>query len=535
MRNPLALAVRAFRSLLPPGWSGDRAPYGSGLLSLNTIAGIQVTADKALGYHPIWRAVNLLAGDTARTPLLMYRRDQRGKVEATNHPAYRLLRYRPNPRQSANTWRQMAMGHALLRGNAYSYIERDQFAAPVALWPLDPVLCRPIILDASNAGAAMLPSGVLALEYQSQSRGTQYIPMENILHIAGLGYDGLQGYDVLSYSGNTMGYGLAAQSYSERFFSQSATPRGVLQTDGTMDEEARKNLGISWRESYGGLANAHKVAVLEGGLKFQAISFNARDSQMLEVLQENIVSVANIFGIPASMLGKQTGSVYSTLEANLQSYLAGALEIWLTAWEMECREKLLTEQEKRDDSIVVEFERSKIVVLTMTERANYLKTGLANHPWLTVDEARASLGLNPIPGDIGDTIQVPTNNFAPAGTAPQEPVASTERAAVVEVLQRLRDDACRRMIKRLAHQAKRHRNKAEALAAWLVGMDTENRAVVEDALREPVEALARLDNAAPDVPGAATLLLAEVCRKLTTGANSLELFDETIAQLEAAP
>ena len=258
----------------------------------------------------------------------MYRRDQRGKVEATNHPAYRLLRYRPNPRQSANTWRQMAMGHALLRGNAYSYIERDQFAAPVALWPLDPVLCRPIILDATNAGAAMLPSGVLALEYQSQSRGTQYIPMENILHIAGLGYDGLQGYDVLNYLGSTMGYGMAAQSYGERYFSQSATPSGVLQTEGDLSREAVEELDKMWKSSRSGLHNSHTIAVLTAGLKFTPISFNAKDSQLLEALQENIVSVANIFGIPASMLGKQTGSVYSTLEANLQSYLAGALEVW---------------------------------------------------------------------------------------------------------------------------------------------------------------------------------------------------------------
>lgn len=527
-----ALAAIA-RAISPPRWSGGYGP-ALGLTSVTSVAGLLVNSERALGYHPVWRALNLLAGDTARVPLELYRVSARGKVLATDHPAYSLLRWRPNERQNADGWRLAMMGQALLRGNAFSFIERNLAGQPVALWPLDTAACQLRLLRlAPDAQAATGRTDLLVLEYQSQEQGTLRWSYDDILHIHGLGFDGIQGYDLLRVMGGTIGYGMAAQEYGARYFGQSSVPLGVLQTDGTLDEDARQNLMKSWEALRAGLSGAHRIAVLEAGLKYQPIAINARDSQMLETLEHNIVAVANFFGIPSAMLGKQTGSTYATVEGQQQAYLASGLDPWLTRWEYECRAKLLSPQEQRDGSIAVAFDRSRILVMDATTRANYLRTSLAGHPWMTVDEARAMDNLDPIPGDLGNTIQVPTNNFASVGTAPAVAPADTDdRSAIQRVCWELLGDATTRMRRRLAHQAKACRGKPEKLAAWLAGMDAENRATVTAAMATPARALAQLSGQADITQEMVTSLFGDTRAKLTSAATSLETFDAAIQELE---
>jgi HK97 family phage portal protein len=520
------------RAIAPPRWSGGYAPI-LGLTSVSSVAGLVVNSTRALAYHPVWRAINLLAGDTARVPLELYRVSPRGKVLATDHPAYSLLRWRPNERQNADGWRLAMMGQALLRGNAFSYIERNPAGQPVALWPLDTAACQLRLLRlAPDAQAATGKTDLLVLDYQSQEQGTLRWSYDDILHVHGMGFDGIQGYDLLSVMGGTIGYGMAAQEYGARYFGQSSVPLGVLQTDGTLDEDARQNLGKSWEALRQGLSGAHRIAVLEAGLKYQPIAINARDSQMLETLEHNIVAVANFFGIPSAMLGKQTGSTYATVEGQQQAYLASGLDPWLTRWEYECRAKLLSPQEQRDGSIAVAFDRSRILVMDATTRANYLRTSLAGHPWMTIDEARAMDNLDPIPGETGNTIQVPSNNFASAGTAPASAIG--DRAAITGVCLSLLADATTRMRRRLAHQAKACRGKPEKLAHWLAGMDAENRATIVAALAVPAKAMAQLAPL-PDqnyTENLASDLMAATRAKLTAASASLETFDAAIQELE---
>lgn len=433
-------------------------------------AGVRVTRETALTYGPWWRGVNLIAGGVARLPLLVYRRSGRGKEVATDHPAYRLLRRKANPYQTASQLRLQLTAHAVAGGNGYAYVQRDGAGTPLELWPLDPDSTCPVRADGE-------------VWYVTRADGRESrLPYEDVVHVKGLGFDGLVGYGAFDKAREALGLGLGTGRYSARFFGNGAKPGVVLETPQKLTESASRELRESWERIHKGLDAAHRTAVLHSGLAAKVVSFNAEDSQLIESRQFSIREVANFLGVPPHKLGDTSRTGYASLEQENLSYLAESLDPWLSAWEEECWDTLLTEEEKADESVAVEFHRASLARSDRTSMSNYLRTALGGAPWLTRNEARDIEGLNPVEG--GDDILDPANmgdpggQPSPAGEVKREDQKQIPPGAVRGVLL----DAGTRAARRIGVHARRAAGDPAKYLAWLDAFPAEHAPVVAEML-----------------------------------------------------
>lgn len=372
-----------------------------------TDSGVTVNKKKALQYSPFWRGVNLISRDVGKLPLFVYQRDGSGKRRAIEHPAFRLLRRKPNAEMTAFTFRETLQSHALTRGNGYAYIDRRGDGAPSQLILLNPDNTYPVRANGT-------------LWYVVDVRGDQRkITAQDILHIRGLGDDGLIGYDVISYAKNSLGRGIGAAEYTSRYFKNDGTPGMVLEYPGTLSPEAFRKLKAEWSAMHSGLENKHKTAILENGMKLNQYSVRAKDTQLIETRTFELREVANWLGIPPHKLGDTARTSYNSLEQENQSYLDDALDPWLVKWEEECWDKLLTEDEKRNDTHVVEFLRNALVRADLAARGNFYHQGLQDG-WFNRDEVRAMENMNPMPDGIGQKYYIPLNMGVASNENPDE-------------------------------------------------------------------------------------------------------------------
>lgn len=478
----MSLIARLFerRSIENPAVSLDDPAAWDLLGAEKTSTGVRVSRRTTLGYSPFWRGVNLISRDVAKLPLFVYKRVGDGKERDANHPAYAVLRNKPNAEMTSFIFRQVLQSHALIEGNGYAFIDRDGAGNPMELIPLDPTATYPVRENGR-------------LWYVTQvGQKLRKLDPSNVLHIKGLGYDGLVGYSIIHMARESIGLGVALRDYGSRFFRANARPGVVLEHPAKISNEAAKRIRDSWNEMHSGLDNAHKTAILEEGMKLTVMSINAKDSQLLESRQFEIREIANWFGVPPHKLGDTTRTAFASLEQENQSYLDDALDPWLVVWEEECREKLLSEREKESDSHTVEFLRQALVRANLKDRGAFYNTALQGG-WMNRDEIRARESMNPLPNGEGQKFYTPLNVTTDGSVAIEEepsessepPLDSRRRSAIDAAHRRLIHDAAARMVTRLGTHARKAAKSPDRFDDWLGGMESEHLAVVRGAI-EPV-------------------------------------------------
>jgi HK97 family phage portal protein len=448
-------------------------------------SGVKVDAECALAHSPWWRGISLISGDVGKLPLHIYRRDGDGKGRATEHPAYSLLRRKPNTVSTAYHFKRTLTAHALNHGNGYAYIYRQGDAAPVDLMVLSPCATTPVWEDRR-------------LVYVTSVNGERRkLQAYEVLHIKGLGFDGLTGYSVWEKARETLGRALGAAKFASVFFKNNARPNIALTFPGNLADKEVKELRASWERLQGGLDNAHRVALLKGGMELKEFSINARDAQLLELRQFEIREVANFLGIPPHKLGDNSRTAYASLEQENLSYLGESLDPWLVAWEEECWDKLLTDQEKEEDSHFVEFLREALIRMSSADQAMVYRTALAGQPWMKVNEVRSKLNLDPVEG--GDEIKEPLNmgkggavnepndpNGNQPGPQPNKAALATNDAVLRGAARQGLIEVAGRMVNRLGIQATKAAKKPAEFLAWLDAMVADNQGVVAEAAASPL-------------------------------------------------
>jgi HK97 family phage portal protein len=484
-------------------------------------SGMRVSHESALKYAPLWRGINLISRDVAKLPLFVYKRNGDGKDRANDHPAYTLLRYKPNAEMIAFPFWQTLVGHVLTRGNGYAYIFRLGSGVANELIPLNPDNTYPVRAN-----------GVLTYVTKVNGEDRKLLP-ENVLHIKGFSFDGLVGYNVIQKARDSLGRGIAAGEYGSRFFRNDAKPSIVLEHPAKLSDQAVRHLRESWSTMHQGVENAHKPAILEEGMKVHAYSINARDAQLLETRAFEIRDVANWLNIPPHKLGDSSRVSYNSLEQENQSYLDDALDPWLVNIEQECRDKLLTEAEKSADTHVIEFMRQAMLRADISARGEFYVKATGGHPWMTVNEVRGLENMNPVDGF--DDIQAPTNNFGDAagGAVPKpKPKGGNDAAkadaetnsAAMKAMRAVLVDATRRMAKRLVTHAKKAAKTPETLTAWLdVGLAADHRATLLEAMSPALAVCATTLDVPIDPQGVVDQMLLDFRTDLTNaGAAGVE-------------
>lgn len=359
-------------------------------------SGVAVNEWSSLSYAAVWNAVWLISSHVGQLPLAFYRRlPNGGKEKFITHPLYRLLHDEPNPEMSSMVFRQTLQAHVLLWGNAYAEIERDNGGRPVALWPLTPNACMPY-RAASDA----------ALRYKVINPNGQEItfPARDILHVAGLGFDGVCGYSVIAKARESIGLGMAAEQFGATFFGNGSTFGGVLSHPGFMTVQAKEDLKASIQSQHQGVDRAHRFLLLQEGLKYERMGIPPNDAQFLETRKFQVEDVARWFNVPVHKLKDLERSTNNNIEHQSIEYVQDTLQPWLTVWEQELNRKLIAKLEQR----LQLFEHVTLGLLKgdAATRGEYYGKQF-NIGAITQNEIRERENLNPITG--GDVPFVPMN------------------------------------------------------------------------------------------------------------------------------
>ena len=371
--------------------SGSRYNFFFG----GTTAGKAVNEHTAMQMTAVYSCVRILAETLAGLPLHVYKyNDTGGKEKYLRHPLYKLLHDEPNPEMTSFTFRETLMIHLLLWGNAYAQIIRNARGEVIALYPLMP---NKMSVDRDK-------NGRLFYLYQRSIEDAPtlgkdnlvYLDPSEVLHIPGLGFDGLVGYSPIAMAKNAVGLAMATEEYGAKFFANGATPGGVLEHPGTIKDPQK--IKESWNAAYQGSANSHRVAVLEEGMKYQQIGVPPEQAQFLETRKFQINEIARIFRIPPHMLADLEKSSFSNIEQQSLEFVKYTLDPWVVRWEQTMCRSLLRESEK--PTVFIKFNVDGLLRGDYASRMNGYATARQNG-WMSTNDIRELENLDKIPAELG--------------------------------------------------------------------------------------------------------------------------------------
>lgn len=319
------------------------------------------------------------------------------KEKATDHTLYYLLHDEPNPEMTSFVFRETLMSHLLLWGNAYAQIIRNGKGQVIALYPLMP---NRMIVDRASNGEIYYTYMVNDSDNPAlKAQGQVYLRRENVLHIPGLGFDGLVGYSPISMAKNAVGMALACEEYGAKFFENGASPSGVLEHPSTIKNPDK--LRESWNSLFKGSENSHRVAVLEEGLTFKPIAISPNEAQFLETRKFQIDEIARIFRIPPHMVGDLEKSIFSNIEQQSLEFVKYTLNPWVTRWEQSIQRSLFTDKEKKD--YFVKFNVDGLLRGDYASRMNGYATARQNG-WMSANDIRELENMDLISDELGGNL-----------------------------------------------------------------------------------------------------------------------------------
>ena len=373
-------------------------------------AGKNVNERSAMQMTAVYSCVRILAEAVAGLPLHLYRyKEDGGKERAVDNNLYHLLHDEPNKEMSSFIFRETLMTHLLLWGNAYAQIIRNGKGEVVALYPLMP---NKMQVDRDENGELYYIYTRSSEEAKTMEGATVYLTPRDVLHIPGLGFDGLVGYSPIAMAKNAIGLAIATEEYGAKFFANGAAPSGVLEHPGTIKDPSR--LRENWNSTFGGSANSGKVAVLEEGMKYTPISISPEQAQFLETRKFQIDEIARIFRVPPHMVGDLEKSSFSNIEQQSLEFVKYTLDPWVIRWEQSLSRSLLSEDEKR--KYFFKFNLEGLLRGDYESRMSGYATARQNG-WMSANDIRELENLDKIAAEDGGDLYLINGNMLPLNKA----------------------------------------------------------------------------------------------------------------------
>lgn len=391
-------------------------------------AGKNVNERSAMQMTAVYSCVRILAEAVAGLPLHLYRyKEDGGKERAIDNNLYHLLHDEPNKEMSSFIFRETLMTHLLLWGNAYAQIIRNGKGEVIALYPLMP---NKMQVDRDENGELYYIYTRSSDEAKTMEGVTVYLTPRDVLHIPGLGFDGLVGYSPIAMAKNAIGLAIATEEYGAKFFANGAAPSGVLEHPGTIKDPSR--LRENWNSTFGGSVNSGKVAVLEEGMKYTPISISPEQAQFLETRKFQIDEIARIFRVPPHMVGDLEKSSFSNIEQQSLEFVKYTLDPWVIRWEQSLSRSLLNEDEKR--KYFFKFNLEGLLRGDYESRMSGYATARQNG-WMSANDIRELENLDKIPAEDGGDLYLINGNMLPLNKAGAYANKEKEDTADEEILE----------------------------------------------------------------------------------------------------
>lgn len=360
-------------------------------------AGKRVNERSSMQITAVYACVRVIAESIASLPLHLYRyNEDGGKEKAIDHPLYFLLHNEPNPEMTAFSFFEVLLTHLLLWGNAYCQIIRNGKGEVVALYPL---MADRMDVDRDENGHIYYEYTMSSDDAPTMKGSVIQLQPVDVLHIPGMGFDGLVGYSPIAMAKNAIGISIACEEYGSKFFANGAAPSGVLEHPGTLKDPGR--VRESWTQTFGGSHNANKVAVLEEGMKYTPISISPNEAQFLETRKFQIDEIARIFRIPPHMIGDLEHATFSNIEEMSLEYVQYTLGPWIARLEQSMIRSLLSDAEK--GIYFVKFNVDGLLRGNYQSRMQGYAVARQNG-WMSANDIRQLENLDMIPDEEGGNL-----------------------------------------------------------------------------------------------------------------------------------
>ena len=392
-----ALVGAKERRGLPTGALGWRRLLGWG--GLETSAGPTINEQSALAHGTVYACVRFLSRNLAALPLVLYRRAGRSREPAFEHPLYGILHRLSNDRQTAFQVFQFLAASLFMRGNFLAYKHRDAGGRIVGIYPI-----RWDQVTVESEGEELL------YLWRPAAGAERVFRRSDVWHGHAMSTDGIVGLSPIAAQSESVGHGLAMQNYGARFFRNDARPGGVLthpgRIGGTEEERdgATSRLRTQWEQLHAGSDNAHRVAILEEGMKWESIGLSAQDAQYLESRKFNRAEIAGWFGVPPHLIGDLDRATFGNIEQQSLEFVLYHLLPDLVNLEQSIARDLLDDFER--DSLFVKFNVEGMLRGDSGARSTFYNAAIQGG-WMTRNEAREKEDLNPEEGL--DEFLVPLN------------------------------------------------------------------------------------------------------------------------------
>ncbi len=414
------------KRILNTGLAKPAEWFVNAVTSVKSDSGMRVTGINAMGLPAVWYAVSKISGHVSQLPLCVHKRlDEGGADKAYSHPAYRLLKTRPNPYMTAAQFKETLMVHALIWGNAKAAIVRDGQGNPIELLIIDPTQSTTVYHEGSKIHTVNLtPHERLNAFNEGYEAKTLIIEDKDVLHIPGLGANGVNGLQLFEVAKNSIGLGLAAEKATNKDFANGSRPGIMLEAPRSAfrDKKDADEFLSSFNTWHKGLDNVGRAGLIRENMKVHTLSHADTASSWVEQRKFQRQEIALLFQLEG-ILGDDESVSYNSMEQKNLNYLSNCLMRWLVRIEQECDEKLLSGRQKRADSHYWKFNTAALL------RADYKTTvealGLAiTHRIISPNEARAKLDMNPYDG--GDVYENPAITPGQGDSEPEEPQEAQE-------------------------------------------------------------------------------------------------------------
>ena len=379
-------------------------------------SGVKVNEENALKYTAVYACIRVLSETLASLPLHVYRKRTTGggQDRATDHPLYDILHAVPNDEMPSMTWRETAMAHVLTGGNCYSEIILNRRGEVASLYPIPWTQMKPVRNLKTRE-----------IEYELSDRGRiETLPAAKILHIPGLGFNGIKGYSPIRMAMESIGLGLAAESFGARFFGSGTHLGGIIEHPQGMSDEAFNRLKKSFEEEYGGLQKSHGTIILEEGAKYNKLGMPLDEAQFLETRKFQKTEIAGIYRVPPHMIADLEKATFSNIEHMSLEFLMYSMRPWIYRWEQYMNWKLFSLAERKDRGLFTEFAITALLRGDTKSQAEALhiarQDGIVN-----ADEWREMIGMNPQEGNAGK-VYLANGNLRSTEALAKEPAGTTK-------------------------------------------------------------------------------------------------------------
>jgi HK97 family phage portal protein len=386
-------------------WSGPFTSSSPELARLwgapSTSTGVGVNEETALNYAPVWACVKRVSDDVASYSLILYKRlKEGGKERMIDAHLYELLHDAPNREMSAMSFRRTLQAHVMLWGNGYAEIVRNGSGAVDSLELITP-----------NRVTVKRDTRTQEIFYEvirdESSRGNpDRLRASDMFHIAGLGFDGLVGYSVISKMRESIGLGLGTERFGGSFFGQGSTFGGVISIKTALTQPAEENFRLKMAAQHQGVDHAHKFLLLGNDATYTRLGIPPNDAQFLETRQYQLNEIAMWFGVPPHKIGILDRSTNNNIAHQDLEYYINTLRPVFKNWEHEIWRKLIPRAERKIQ-FAEHLQDSRYSADIQTRYAAYA-VGRSNG-WLSADDIRELENMNPLPDGQGKIYTIPLN------------------------------------------------------------------------------------------------------------------------------